>query len=193
MLHRSVILATSTHKPGKTHGSVAMVSVGAQLRRAAGPIVKIATLARKVSYVKRTAERLPDAFAADEETEAEAASIGSMLLERFEQLLDFAGRQPAALVLDVDLDVIALRRRPQRDVTARRRELERVLQEVRDGAREDLRVDLDRDAGLDGSHAEREAVRRRLDASIDLRFLDDAVKHDALALDVARVEPHVDE
>src|SRR6202171_600794 len=102
-----------------------------------------------------------DALAGDGQTEAEAGLVDSAPLEGTEPLLRLAGRQTTALVLDLDEDATPVLARAQRDVALGVGELERVLQEVGDGGRKQVAVDIDRDA-----------VLHRLDGEIDVpRFL----------------------
>ena len=85
--------------------------------------------------------------------EPEPRAIGAALLEGTKEHLRFSSREAAALVFDIDEDVIGGGTRSEPDVPVRPSELERVLEQVRYRRREQLSVRVDRNA-----------IRRRLDA-----------------------------
>src|ERR1019366_3510032 len=82
---------------------------------------------RNVAHPERAAARL-HALAADVEPQPEPDAIPRSLLEGLEELLDPAGREPPALVFDLDPGALVDRRRPQSAPSALPGELERVLE-----------------------------------------------------------------
>ena len=121
-----------------------------------------------------------DALTGDGEPEAQTASILASLLEELEQVLGSSG-QAAAFVLDRDEDAIGVCVCPHEDMAPGARELEGVLQQVRDGGREDLSVDLDPDPCGTGGDRELQAPSLRFDGRRDLDLFDELGEQDPLA------------
>jgi hypothetical protein len=130
---------------------------------------------------------------ADGEPEAETASIGALLGEWTEQRFDFSRRQPAALVFDVEENAICRRAGRQRHTAAGTRELERILQEIRDRGGEERAVALDSQRAIEQSDAKVGTSCLRLHQGPDLDFLDKFGDGDAFYVLQARVETHVGE
>jgi hypothetical protein len=131
-------------------------------------------------------------IARDGEPEPQAASIRAPLLEGRKQLLGIPGK-PAALVLDRDERVVLVCVRPHDDMASGARELESVLNQVRDHGREDLPVHLDRNACRDGGDGELHAPGLGFDRRGDFHFLDELGQRDSLAFLDACLEAHLGE
>ena len=89
-----------------------------------------ASLAGKVPHPDSAAAFF-DALAADRQPKSEARSVRASLFEQTKQMLDLPRREAAAFILDLDLDPIRGREGFQRYLPGGRRELERVLNQVR--------------------------------------------------------------
>src|SRR6185503_20755525 len=96
-----------------------------------------------------------DALTGDGQPQAQATPVLASLLEDCEQVVRRSG-QAATLVLDGNEDALCSGMRPDQHVARGPSELEGVLQQVRNGRGEDLRVDLDPDVCRDGSDSELE-------------------------------------
>ena len=117
---------------------------------------------------------------ADGEPEPEAAAIRPALLEGAEQIFDSSRRQAAAFVLDLEKDAVGGCHHGQGDFAAIGRELERILEKVRDGRRDDLAIALDGDAAVDRRDLEAKTARLRLNGGAHLELSDEVRDRNAI-------------
>jgi hypothetical protein len=87
-----------------------------------------------------------DDLAADGETETEPRAIRAALLEGAKERLGFSGRETAALVFDIDEDVIMGGTRSEPDVALGMTKLDRVLEQIGYRRCKQLPVRIDRNA-----------------------------------------------
>lgn len=134
----------------------------------------------------------PDALAGDCQPEAQTASILASLLEDLKQVIR-AAREAAAFVLDRDEGMVRVGVRLHEDMTPGTRELEGVLQQVRNCGREDLSVNLDRDPQRDGGDRELQAPSLRLDRCLDFHLFDELGEQDRFPPLAPGLEAHFGE
>src|SRR5688572_9468670 len=90
---------------------------------------------------------------AEGEPDAQAAAIGTPLLERgYQLLLSTVSWKPAAFVVDLDQDALRAATNAQCHGAVRPCELERVLQEIPDYRREDSSIGVNRHSALHRGH-----------------------------------------
>ncbi len=128
--------------------------------------------ARRVADMNHAVVDL-DAPRADLEPEPQARAIARSLLEWAKQILGLARRQATALILDVDQHAIVGHARTQDHVAVGVRELERVLQQIRDDRLEDLSIGVHGRVGRIRHDRELDAARVRLERGGALDVLDE--------------------
>jgi len=133
-----------------------------------------------------------DALTGDSEPEAQTASVLASLLEQCKQVLGSSGKA-AALVLDRDEDAIGVCVCPYENMTRGARELESVLQQVRDRRREGLSVYLDRNPLGDGGDGELQAPSLRFDRRRDFYLFDELGERDSFPFLDPRFEAYLGE
>lgn len=95
-----------------------------------------------------------NAPAAEGQSQAHSCAIDAPLLERTEQFLGVAAREPPALILNLDEYAILATADLQRDHGVRTRELAGVLQQVAQHGGEHLRIRFDGQALLDARYGQ---------------------------------------
>src|SRR5437660_3163931 len=109
-----------------------------------------AALARQITDTDRPA-RLLHRPATDREPEPKPRAVGGALGERLKKLIRLASGEPTTLVFDLDQYAVSVGERSQRHTAVTVRELECVLQDVRNCRGEEVPVGLDLQRAL-GRH-----------------------------------------
>src|SRR6185312_12162102 len=108
--------------------------------------------ARNVADSENAVVRL-DGTPTDRESESEPGFVRPGLGKRQEHFICAAGRQTTAMILDIDQDAICNCIGVYGNLSPMVRELERVLQQVSQGRKKHVGVDVHRKAGVDIGHS----------------------------------------